>query len=65
MARKIIQFSHPSEPQEFQMRNQAGYTPREILDYLDNYQKWHTRVFGESEAQQRTKGRKIWNRTKE
>jgi hypothetical protein len=57
--KKITFFSHPGQPHEDQILLAKDWTPLQILEYHEAYKAWHTKTFGETEAQKRTKGKKI------
>jgi hypothetical protein len=59
MARKITHFEHPSEPALQQQEDASKMDVMEILDHVFRYQAWHRTVFGPSEKDLLTKGRKV------
>lgn len=60
MPRKIIRYQHPSEPAIHQREMAAEMSVKEILEGVFRYQAWHRRVYGPSEKDRLTQGRKIY-----
>lgn len=59
MARKITHYKHPSEPALQQREDASKMDVMEILNHVFRYQAWHRKVFGPSEKDLLTQGRKV------
>jgi hypothetical protein len=59
MARKITHYKHPSEPALQQQEDASKMDVMEILEHVFRYQAWHREVFGPSEKDLLTQGRKV------
>lgn len=59
MPKKITFYEPSGQPHEDQILMAVDWTPLQILQYHEAYKAWHTKAFGETEAQRRTKGKKI------
>jgi hypothetical protein len=60
VGRKIIQYQHPSEPAIEQARMAGKLSVEEILTQVFRYQEWHRKVFGPTEKDRLTQGKKIY-----
>ncbi len=62
--KKITHYQNPGDLHKDQILMAVDWTPRQILEYHEAYKAWHTKAFGETEAQRLTKGKKIviWKR---
>lgn len=58
--KKITFYSHPDQPRQEQITMARDWTAIQILQYHEAYKAWHTKAFGETEAQQLTKGKRIY-----
>jgi hypothetical protein len=58
--KKITFYKHPNDPHTDQILMGLEWTPLQILQYFESYKTWHTKAFGETEAQILTKGKKIY-----
>jgi hypothetical protein len=58
--KRIRFYSHPDQARQEQITMALDWTALQILEYHEAYKAWHTKAFGETEAQRLTKGKRIY-----